>query len=100
MRESPVVNTDTGWRDGGSTAHLIVFVGEQSTVYQIRARHRNQEAQEVIPADYAGVMGNRSRQKLRCRGIRCRRATEVPGPSSAQPYESVGDQAGPGARVR
>ena len=58
MREAAVVNTDdTGWRVGGSTAHLMVFVGVQSTVYQIRARHRNQEVREVIPADYAGVMG-------------------------------------------
>lgn len=58
MREAPVVNTDdTGWRVGGSTAHLMVFVSAQSTVYQIRPRHRNQEVREVIPADYAGVMG-------------------------------------------
>ena len=58
MREAPVVNTDdTGWRVGGSTAYLMVFVSEQSTVYQIRARHRNEEVREVIPADYAGVMG-------------------------------------------
>ena len=58
MRGAPVVNTDdTGWRVGGSTAHLMVFVSEQSTVYQIRAHHRNQEVREVIPADYAGVMG-------------------------------------------
>lgn len=58
MREAPVVNTDdTGWRVGGSTAYLMVFVSEQSTVYQIRARHRNEEVREVIPGDYAGVMG-------------------------------------------
>ena len=58
MREAPVVNTDdSGWRVGGSSAHLMVFVSEQSTVYQIRARHRNQEVREVIPADYAGIMG-------------------------------------------
>jgi transposase len=58
MRESPVVNTDdTGWRVAGSTAHLMVFVGVQSTVYQIRAHHRNEEVREVIPADYDGVMG-------------------------------------------
>src|SRR5205085_5883651 len=57
MREAPVVNTDdAGWRVGGSTAHLMVFVSEHSTVYQIRARHRNEEVREVIPADYAGVM--------------------------------------------
>jgi transposase len=58
MREASVVNTDdTGWRVGGSTAHLMVFVSEQSTVYQIRARHRNEEVREVIPGDYGGVMG-------------------------------------------
>jgi hypothetical protein len=58
MRKTPVVNTDdTGWRVGGSTAYLMVFVSEQSTVYQIRGRHRNEEVREVIPGDYAGVMG-------------------------------------------
>jgi len=58
MREAPVINTgDTGWRVGGRPAHLMVFVGEQSTVYQIRARHRNEEVREAIPGDYAGVMG-------------------------------------------
>jgi transposase len=58
MREAPVINTDdTGWRVGGSTAYLMVFVSEQSTVYQIRAHHRNEEVREVIPGDYAGVMG-------------------------------------------
>jgi hypothetical protein len=58
MREAPVVNTDdTGWRVGGSPAHLMVFVGAQSTVYQIRGRHRNEEVREVIPGDFVGVMG-------------------------------------------
>src|ERR1035437_3109311 len=58
MREAPVVNTDdTGWRVGGRPAHLLVFVSEQSTVYQIRGRHRNEDVREVIPGDYAGVMG-------------------------------------------
>jgi transposase len=58
MREASVINTDdTGWRVGGSAAYLMVFVSAHSTVYQIRGRHRNQEVREVIPADYAGVMG-------------------------------------------
>ena len=58
VREAPVVNTDdTGWRVGGSTAHLMVFVTAQSTVYQIRSQHRNEEVRELIPADYGGVMG-------------------------------------------
>ena len=25
-------------------------------VYQVRARHRNEEVREVVPSDYAGVM--------------------------------------------
>ncbi len=57
VREAAVVNTDdTGWRVGGSTAHLMVFVTAQSTVYQIRSRHRSEEVRELIPADYGGVM--------------------------------------------
>jgi transposase len=54
---SPVVHTDdTGWRVGGQPAHLMAFETETATVYQIRPRHRHNEVQEVIPADYAGVM--------------------------------------------
>jgi hypothetical protein len=34
----------------------MVFVGAESTVYQIRGRHRNEEVREAIPGDYAGVM--------------------------------------------
>jgi transposase len=47
---------DTGWRVGGRPAQLMAFTTETATVYQIRARHRNQEVREVIPADYAGVL--------------------------------------------
>jgi hypothetical protein len=55
--ETPVVHTDdTGWRVGGEPAHLMAFETEAVTVYQIRRRHRHDEVQEVIPADYAGVM--------------------------------------------
>ena len=58
VRTTPVVNTDdTGWSVGGSTAHLMVFVSAQSTVYQIRAHHRNEEVRELIPSGYTGVMG-------------------------------------------
>src|SRR5262249_30253624 len=52
------VNTDdTGWRVGGEAAYLMTFVTEAATVYQIRSRHTNEQVREVIPADYAGVMG-------------------------------------------
>ena len=54
---APAVYTDdTGWRIHGQTAHLMTFDTDQSTVFQIRRRHRNEEVRELIPADYAGVM--------------------------------------------
>jgi hypothetical protein len=54
---APVVHTDdTGWRVGGEPAHLMAFETDAVTVYQIRPRHRHDEVQEVIPADYPGVM--------------------------------------------
>lgn len=55
--EAPIVHTDdTGWRVGGEPAYLMAFETDAATVFQIRARHRHQEVQEVIPADYDGVM--------------------------------------------
>jgi hypothetical protein len=57
MPEAPVVHTDdTGWRVGGEPAYLMVFETGGATVYHIRPRHRHEEVQEVIPADYDGVM--------------------------------------------
>jgi transposase len=57
VSEAPVVHTDdTGWRVGGEPAYLMVFETEGATVYQIRPRHRHEEVQEVIPADYDGVL--------------------------------------------
>jgi hypothetical protein len=54
---APVVHTDdTGWRVGGEPAFLMAFESEAATVYQVRPRHRHQEVQEIIPADYVGVM--------------------------------------------
>ncbi|MBZ5728018.1 MAG: transposase [Acidobacteriia bacterium] len=54
---APAVYTDdTGWRIHGQTAHLMTFDTDQSTVFQIRPRHRNEEVRELIPADDAGVM--------------------------------------------
>ncbi|HZA25337.1 MAG TPA: transposase, partial [Dehalococcoidia bacterium] len=57
VRDSPAVYTDdTGWKVGGENAHLMAFDTDQATVYQVRPRHRHQEVQEVVPADYPGVM--------------------------------------------
>lgn len=57
VREAPCVHTDdTGWREGGSAAWLMVFETDAATVYQVRPRHRNEEVRERIPADYSGVM--------------------------------------------
>ncbi len=57
IRQSERVHTDdTGWRVDGKTAHLMGFVTDEVTVYQIRERHRNKEVRELIPADYREVM--------------------------------------------
>ena len=57
IREASYVHTDdTGWREGGLPAWLMVFETDRATVYQVRPRHRNEEVRERIPADYAGVM--------------------------------------------
>jgi transposase len=51
-----VYTDDTGWKVGGETAFLMTFTTRDSTVFQIRARHRNDEVRELVPSDYAGVM--------------------------------------------
>jgi transposase len=57
VRDAPAVYTDdTGWRMGGQNAHLMAFDTDEVTVYQVRPRHRHQEVQEVVAADYQGVM--------------------------------------------
>ena len=57
VRDSPRVHTDdTGWRVGGERAFLMAFETDEATVYQVRARHRNEEVREVVPSDYHGVM--------------------------------------------
>jgi len=47
---------DTGWRVGGSAAFLMAFESDSETVYQIRARHRNEEVREIIGDAFAGVL--------------------------------------------
>ncbi len=57
VRKSPSVHTDdTGWREGGRPAWLMVFDTDVATVYQVRRRHRNAEVRELVPAEYAGVL--------------------------------------------
>ena len=57
VRESAAVHTDdTGWRVGGERAFLMAFETDDATVYQVRARHRNEEVRELVPSDYGGVM--------------------------------------------
>jgi transposase len=54
---SDVVYTDdTGWRVGGDAAQLMIFVADTATVFQVRARHRNEEVREVIGDAYPGVL--------------------------------------------
>jgi transposase len=55
--EAEVVYTDdTGWRVGGGPAQLMIFVTDTATVFQVRARHRNEEVREVIGDDFPGVL--------------------------------------------
>ena len=57
VRASRIVHTDdTGWRVGGEGAFLMAFETDEATVYQVRARHRNEEVREVVPSEYGGVM--------------------------------------------
>jgi hypothetical protein len=57
VREQAVVHTDdTGWRVAGAAAQLMVFTNSTLSVYQIRARHRNEEVRELVPADFKGTM--------------------------------------------
>ena len=52
----PGYGLDTGWRVDGGPAFLMAFETDEATVYQVRARHRNEEVREVVPSDYGGVM--------------------------------------------
>ena len=59
IKSASLVNTDdTGWRVTGSNAFLMAFKTNSSVVYQIREQHRSNEVLEVIPANFAGVMGS------------------------------------------
>jgi transposase len=64
---------DTGWRVGGEPAHRMVFETAAATVYQVRARHRNEEVREVVSAEYAGVLvtdRGRSDDAIELAGVR------------------------------
>jgi hypothetical protein len=57
LPHAPAINTDdTGWRIAGQRAQLMAFETTQTSVYQIRAQHRNEEVREVIGSDYGGVL--------------------------------------------
>ena len=57
IRDAAFTHTDdTGWRQGGVPAWLMVFETDTATVYQVRPRHRNDEVRERIPSDYQGTM--------------------------------------------
>jgi transposase len=51
-----VYTDDTGWRVGGEAAHLMIFVTDTATVFQVRDHHRNEEVREVIGENYPGVL--------------------------------------------
>ena len=58
VKYASLVNTDdTGWRVAGTNAFLMAFKTASSLVYQILEQHRSNEVLEVIPANFAGVLG-------------------------------------------
>jgi len=57
IKEQETIHTDdTGWRVGGEPAQLMAFESKSVVVYQIRARHRNEEVREVIGDHYQGTL--------------------------------------------
>jgi transposase len=57
IKDQEAINTDdTGWRMGGEPSQLMVFESRPVVVYQIRARHRNEEVREVIGDNYQGTL--------------------------------------------
>ena len=57
IKEQETINTDdTGWRVGGESAQMMVFESPETSVYQIRPQHRNEEVREVIGDDYQGTL--------------------------------------------
>ena len=84
VRESAVVHTDdTGWRVGGESAFLMAFETDNATVYQVRARHRNEEVREVVPSDYAGVMVTDRARSYDARALSGCETAEVSGSRAA-----------------
>jgi transposase len=58
LKYASLVNTDDiGWRVARTGAFLMAFKTASGLVYQIWEQHRSDEVLEVIPANFAGVMG-------------------------------------------
>ena len=101
VRNAPAGYTDdTGWKVGGENAHLMAFDTNQATVYQVRPRHRHQEAQEVGPQELPRGDGDRPGSQLRRQVLPLGEATKVSGPSAADAERGAGQEArarpGPG----
>jgi len=47
---------DTSWRIGGDGAYLMAFDTCDTTVYQVRTRHGNEQVRELVPGDYRGTL--------------------------------------------
>ena len=57
VRPARVVYTDdTSWRIGGDGAYLMAFDTCDTTVYQVRTRHGNEQVRELVPGDYRGTL--------------------------------------------
>ncbi len=72
-REAVVCTDDTGWKVAGAPAFLMGFFSPMTSLFQIRARHRNEEVREVIPGDFRGTLSTDrgvSYDALELRGVR------------------------------
>ncbi len=77
-QEPAVATDDTGWKVGGLAAFLMGFFTWVTSVFQIRARHRNDEVREVIPSSYAGTLSTdrgRSYDAKKLEGVKQQKCT-------------------------
>jgi transposase len=57
-RSEQIAVDETGWRIGGQSAWLHVWVGDQATAYAIDSQRSAQAFEEVIGRDWAGILGH------------------------------------------
>jgi transposase len=57
-RSEQIAVDETGWRIGGQSAWLHVWVGDEATAYAIDSQRSAQALEEVIGRDWAGILSH------------------------------------------